>query len=81
MKELFVLRSSPISLREFQALVKSWDCSIVKTTKEWEVKDNQDNMWVSGFATISGRYVKVIYIRKFLKAIRKKRGVCESTKA
>jgi len=67
--------NSEISLREFEALVKSWDCSPVKTTKESEVRDNRDGMRISGFATVSGRQVKPIYVKKFLKAIKAKRGI------
>lgn len=63
----------PMSHRGFEKLVKSWNCSIQKTTKEWEVKDKTDGMRVSGFAS-HGKSVKPVYINIFLKEIRRKRG-------
>ena len=40
---------------------------------EWEVIDNTDQMWVTGFATIGGREVKEPYVKRFLKLIKAKR--------
>lgn len=63
-----------IKLREFEALVNRWNCSIVKTKKDWAVYDDVDGMWVSGFATVSGREVKMPYVNLFEKKIREKRS-------
>ncbi len=65
----------PIKLPEFKRLVGSYHCQIVKTTKEWEVRDCTDGMRVSGFATVSGREVKPVYVKQFLKALKTKRGI------
>jgi hypothetical protein len=65
----------PMKLPEFQRLVGSYDCQIVKTAKEWEVRDCTDGMRISGFATVSGREVKPVYIKQFLKVINSKRGI------
>ena len=65
----------PMKFPDFKRLVSSYQCQIVKTTKEWEVRDLTDGMRISGFATISGREVKPVYIKQFLKAIRSKRGI------
>ena len=64
----------PLKFHEFRRLVGSYGCEIVKTTKEWEVSDRQDKARISGFATVSGREVKPIYVRQFLKVIKNKRG-------
>jgi hypothetical protein len=65
----------PMKLPEFKRLIGSYQCKIIKTTKEWEVRDSIDDMRISGFATMSGREVKPIYIKQFLKAIKDKRGI------
>lgn len=65
--------NSPMRFGEFEALVKKWDCRIEKTTKEWEVRDNNDGTRIVGFATISGREVKRPWVKRFLKVIRAKR--------
>ncbi len=65
----------PMKLPEFKRLVGSYKCKIVKTTKEWQVRDSIDGMRVSGFGTISGREVKSVYVEQFLKAIKNKRGI------
>lgn len=62
-----------IKLHAFRRLVRTFDCSLRKTTKEWEVIDDTDGEWVSSFATVSGRSVKVSYVRHFLKQIEQKR--------
>lgn len=66
--------NSPMRFGEFEALVKKWNCRIERTTKEWEVRDNNDGTRVTGFASISGREVKRSWVKRFLKLIRKKRG-------
>lgn len=63
----------PMKFHAFVALIKSWNCRYEKTTKEWEVVDNEDGMRVSGFGS-HGKEVKPIYVNIFLKEIRKKRG-------
>lgn len=63
----------PMSHKDFERLVKSWNCSIVRTTKEWETTDNTDGQRVSGFGS-HGKTVKPVYVQKFLKLIRAKRG-------
>ena len=65
----------PIKLAEFKRLVGSYDCQIAKTSKEWEVRDSTDGMRISGFATVSGREVKPVYIKQFLKSVKSKRGI------
>lgn len=42
--------NSPMRLSEFEALVKTWRCRIEKTTKEWEIRDNTDDMRITGFS-------------------------------
>lgn len=69
-----------IKLREFQKLVRDWNCSVQKTTKEWEVVDDGDGNWVCGFATVKGREVKISYLKNFEKEIRKKRAQQEKQK-
>jgi hypothetical protein len=66
--------NSPMALKNFKALVNSFNCSIVKTTKEWQVVDNTDGQWVCGFATISGRQVKRPYVDEFIQRIKVKRS-------
>lgn len=65
--------NAPIELRKFAALTKSFNCSIKKTKKEWEIIDDMDGQWVCGFATISGRQVKRPYVDQFEKLIKMKR--------
>ncbi len=65
--------NSPISLRNFEALVKTWRCSVRKRAKEWDIVDLNDGCWISSFATIKGRYVKAFYLDVFLKKIKAKR--------
>ncbi len=66
--------NSSIRLAAFEAMVQKWNCRIAKTTKEWEVIDNADEMRVTGFATIGGRQVKGSWVKRFQKLIRDKRG-------
>lgn len=66
--------NSPIRLAVFEAMVREWNCRIAKTTKEWEVIDNTDEMRVTGFATVGGRQVKGSWVKRFLKLIREKRA-------
>lgn len=63
-----------VKFHVFERTVKSFDCSIRKTTNEWEVVDNLDGSWICGFATVSGREVKITYVKNFEKLIRVKRG-------
>lgn len=65
--------NSPVRLPDFESLVKKWQCRIQKTTKEWEIRDNTDDMRITGFATVSGRLVKRSWVKRFLKIIRSKR--------
>lgn len=65
--------NSPISLRNFEAHVRTWHCSVRKRTKEWDIIDTVDGQWISSFATIKGRYVKAFYLDSFLKKINAKR--------
>ncbi|MBX9878367.1 MAG: hypothetical protein K2Y22_07900 [Candidatus Obscuribacterales bacterium] len=64
---------SPISLRNFEALIKTWHCMIRKRTKECDIIDLQDGRWICSFATVKGRYVKSFYLDVFLKKIKAKR--------
>jgi len=68
------MAAKTIPLRKFEAEVRSWRCSIVKTAKEWEIVDDTDGSWITGFATVSGRAVKLPYLKLFLKLIKEKRG-------
>ena len=62
-----------IKLHELRQIVGQYDCSIRKRTKEWEVVDLTAGKWICGFATISGRVVKVVYVRNFERLINRKR--------
>ena len=62
-----------VKLHEFEKAVRLQNCSIRKTTKEWEVIDNTDGKWVCGFATVGGREVKAPYLKNFQKLIQQKR--------
>lgn len=64
-----------VKLVEFRSLILSYNCEIVKTAKEWKILDRSDGKRISSFATVSGREVKPIYVKHFLKAINKKRGI------
>ncbi|MBX9880282.1 MAG: hypothetical protein K2Y22_17620 [Candidatus Obscuribacterales bacterium] len=66
--------NSPMRLGDFRLLVHKWDCRIEKTTKEWEVRDNKDNLRVTGFASVRGREVKRSWVKRFLKLIQEKRA-------
>jgi hypothetical protein len=68
------MTAKTVKMREFEQLVRSWNCTARKTTKEWEVIDNLDGKWICGFATVSGREVKVSYVRNFTKQIQEKRN-------
>ena len=64
----------PISHRDFVKLARSWDCSLVKTTKEWEVQDNKDGTRICGVASHGvNSQIKPPYIKRFLKLIKEKR--------
>jgi hypothetical protein len=63
-----------VKMRDFQRIVRSYNCSIRKTTKEWEVIDNIDGQWVCGFGTVSGREIKEPYGKNFLKLMTDKRA-------
>ncbi len=67
------LGAKAIKMHEFDRILRENDCQARKTTKEWEVIDNTDQMWVTGFATIGGREVKEPYLKRFLKLIKAKR--------
>ncbi len=65
----------PIKHHDFVALVKRWNCTVLKMSKEWEVVDKEDGMRVCSFASHGqGSEILPVYVKKFLKAIRAKRG-------
>ena len=67
------MSSKTIKIHVFERMVRKAGCSVRKTTNEWEVIDDSDGKWVCGFATVSGREVKVVYVKNFEKLIANKR--------
>jgi hypothetical protein len=67
--------NAPVELRRFEIIVRSYNCQIRKTTKEWEVIDSEDGQWVCSFAVVSGRKVKRFYVNQFEKLIQRKRNI------
>jgi len=65
----------PMKSVSFKRLVASYDCKIVRRTKEWEVRNRADGKRISSFGIVRGQEVKSVYVQQFLKAIKIKRGI------
>lgn len=69
----------PMPLRKFEQLVKTYECHIERSTKEWVVVDAEGNTVVLFAVTHGGRTksneVKPFYVKRFLKAMKNVRGM------